>query len=55
MIYTVTLNPALDRELTVPALIFNDVLRAEAVQRRRAAGATWLQHSCVQPQSSRSC
>ncbi|HEY0739122.1 MAG TPA: 1-phosphofructokinase [Herpetosiphonaceae bacterium] len=32
MIYTVTLNPALDRELTVPALSFNDVLRAESVQ-----------------------
>jgi 1-phosphofructokinase family hexose kinase len=28
MIYTVTLNPALDRELTVPALIFDEVLRA---------------------------
>src|SRR3954451_24411287 len=28
MIYTVTLNPALDRELTVPALVFDDVLRA---------------------------
>src|SRR5258705_11863031 len=28
MIYTVTLNPALDRELTVPELLFDDVLRA---------------------------
>jgi len=28
MIYTVTLNPALDRELTVPALVFDEVLRA---------------------------
>jgi 1-phosphofructokinase family hexose kinase len=28
MIYTVTLNPALDRELTVPSIDFNDVLRA---------------------------
>jgi 1-phosphofructokinase family hexose kinase len=28
MIYTLTLNPALDRELTVPALLFDDVLRA---------------------------
>jgi 1-phosphofructokinase family hexose kinase len=28
MIYTVTLNPALDRELTVPTLIFDEVLRA---------------------------
>lgn len=28
MIYTVTLNPALDRELTVPALLFDEVLRA---------------------------
>ncbi len=28
MIYTVTLNPALDRELTVPALEFGEVLRA---------------------------
>jgi 1-phosphofructokinase family hexose kinase len=32
MIYTVTLNPALDRELTVPALAFNDVLRASATR-----------------------
>lgn len=28
MIYTVTLNPALDRELTVPALEYDEVLRA---------------------------
>lgn len=28
MIYTVTLNPAVDRELTVPALEFDTVLRA---------------------------
>lgn len=28
MIYTVTLNPALDRELTVPAVEFDEVLRA---------------------------
>ncbi len=28
MIYTVTLNPALDRELTVPAIEFDEVLRA---------------------------
>jgi 1-phosphofructokinase family hexose kinase len=28
MIYTVTLNPALDRELTVPAVVFDEVLRA---------------------------
>jgi 1-phosphofructokinase family hexose kinase len=28
MIYTVTLNPALDRELTIPALVFDEVLRA---------------------------
>lgn len=28
MIYTVTLNPALDRELTVPAISFDSVLRA---------------------------
>jgi 1-phosphofructokinase family hexose kinase len=28
MIYTVTLNPALDRELTVPAVAFDEVLRA---------------------------
>lgn len=28
MIYTVTLNPALDRELTVPDLVFDEVLRA---------------------------
>lgn len=30
MIYTVTLNPALDRELTVPELAFDAVLRASA-------------------------
>ncbi len=32
MIYTVTLNPALDRELTVPEIRFNDVLRATVVR-----------------------
>lgn len=32
MIYTVTLNPALDRELTVPALAFDEVLRATATR-----------------------
>lgn len=32
MIYTVTLNPALDRELTVPALLFDDLLRATATR-----------------------
>lgn len=32
MIYTVTLNPALDRELIVPALSFGEVLRATATQ-----------------------
>lgn len=32
MIYTVTLNPAVDRELTVPAFEFNSVLRAKAWQ-----------------------
>lgn len=32
MIYTVTLNPALDRELTVPALVENEVLRATRSQ-----------------------
>ena len=32
MIYTVTLNPAVDRELTVPDLAFNSVLRATAWQ-----------------------
>jgi 1-phosphofructokinase family hexose kinase len=32
MIYTVTLNPALDRELTVPELTFDEVLRASAVR-----------------------
>lgn len=30
MIYTVTLNPAVDRELTVPAIEFDSVLRATA-------------------------
>jgi fructose-1-phosphate kinase PfkB-like protein len=28
MIYTLTLNPALDRELTIPELAFDQVLRA---------------------------
>ena len=28
MIYTLTLNPAVDRELTVPAVEFDSVLRA---------------------------
>jgi fructose-1-phosphate kinase PfkB-like protein len=28
MIYTLTLNPALDRELTVPMVAFDEVLRA---------------------------
>jgi len=32
MIYTLTLNPALDRELTVPAFVFDEVLRASAVR-----------------------
>lgn len=32
MIYTLTLNPALDRELTVPAFAFDKVLRATAVR-----------------------
>lgn len=32
MIYTVTLNPALDRELRVPALLFDEVLRASATR-----------------------
>jgi 1-phosphofructokinase family hexose kinase len=32
MIYTVTLNPALDRELTVPALALDTVLRATAAR-----------------------
>lgn len=32
MIYTVTLNPAVDRELTVPAIEFDSVLRATAHQ-----------------------
>ncbi len=30
MIYTLTLNPAIDRELQVPAIAFGDVLRASA-------------------------
>jgi 1-phosphofructokinase family hexose kinase len=30
MIYTLTLNPALDRELIVPALVYDEVLRATA-------------------------
>jgi 1-phosphofructokinase family hexose kinase len=32
MLYTVTLNPAVDRELTVPAIEFDSVLRATACQ-----------------------
>jgi 1-phosphofructokinase family hexose kinase len=32
MIYTLTLNPALDRELTVPELAFDTVLRASATR-----------------------
>jgi 1-phosphofructokinase family hexose kinase len=32
MIYTLTLNPALDRELTVPDLVFDQVLRATATR-----------------------
>jgi 1-phosphofructokinase family hexose kinase len=32
MIYTVTLNPALDRQLTVPDLVFDEVLRATAMR-----------------------
>lgn len=32
MIYTVTLNPAVDRELTVPELVFDHVLRATSWQ-----------------------
>ncbi len=32
MIYTLTLNPALDRELTVPDLLFDEVLRATATR-----------------------
>ncbi|HEY9078038.1 MAG TPA: 1-phosphofructokinase [Anaerolineaceae bacterium] len=32
MIYTVTLNPVLDKTLTVPAITLNEVLRATAVQ-----------------------
>jgi 1-phosphofructokinase family hexose kinase len=32
MIYTVTLNPALDRELTVPEIGFDDVLRASMLR-----------------------
>lgn len=30
MIYTLTLNPAVDRELSVPAIVFGEVLRATA-------------------------
>jgi fructose-1-phosphate kinase PfkB-like protein len=32
MIYTLTLNPALDRELTVPELAFDQVLRASTLR-----------------------
>jgi len=32
MIFTVTLNPALDKQLTVPEIRFNDVLIADSVQ-----------------------
>ena len=40
MIYTLTLNPAVDHELTVPALQFNSVLRAS--ETRRDAGGKGL-------------
>ena len=32
MIYTVTLNPALDRELAVPTIHFNEVLRTSSLK-----------------------
>jgi 1-phosphofructokinase family hexose kinase len=32
MIYTVTINPALDRELTVPEIVFDNVLRATGLR-----------------------
>lgn len=32
MIFTVTLNPAIDRELTVPAILFDTVLRASDIR-----------------------
>ncbi|MDP2964814.1 MAG: 1-phosphofructokinase [Pelolinea sp.] len=32
MIYTVTLNPAIDKEYTVPQLVMNEVLRASSVR-----------------------
>ena len=32
MIYTLTLNPAVDREYRVPAIEFNEILRADAVR-----------------------
>lgn len=32
MIYTLTLNPAFDRELTVPEIVFDEVLRAEMLR-----------------------
>lgn len=32
MIYTLTLNPALDRELTVPEIVFDNVLRADILR-----------------------
>jgi len=32
MLYTLTLNPALDRELTVPAFAFDEVVRASVVR-----------------------
>ena len=32
MIVTVTLNPGVDRTLTVPAIVFNEVMRATSVQ-----------------------
>ena len=32
MIYTLTLNPALDREMTVPKIALDQVLRATSVR-----------------------
>ena len=57
MIYTLTLNPALDQELTVPDLLFDEVLRATAnridyLAVRTVAGDDWLAPTRVDRQTA---